>query len=732
MLAAALIVPPQLAAQAPTSDLVLAGPIARWDEALPLGDGLIGGLVWGGGDTLNISLDRGDLWDLRLPETLQRPDWTFATVRALVAAGDQRRRVELFDDPYDRIPYPTKLPAGRLVVTLDSTYVADRFVLGLGTAEATVSFGARRVTGFFSAVEHVALFRLPSPTAGVAIERPKALDELGYPAADSGRREGFVWLEQRAALGLVYAIVAGTRADRRGLLLAVTVTSTADGPDPVAAGRARTAAALARGYEAMRSPHRVWWRRFWATSDVRVPDSTIQARYDLAKYFYGAASRRGAPPMPLQGVWTADGGTLPPWKGDFHNDLNTEMTYLACEAAGLDDACGSWLDFNWRLLPAYRDFARRFFGVPGAVVPGVMTLDGQAMGGWGQYSLSPTMGAWVAQSFYLHWRYTRDRAFLEQRAWPFTSEIGEALFALLRPDSAGMLKLPLSTSPEINDNSPSAWLTPNSNFDLALLKWLAGALVEMAAARGDGAAAAKWTGVLAHLDPYDRDSTGALTFARGLPYNVSHRHFSHAMAFHPLALLDPEGADSATVRATLDGIAAHGTAWWTGYSFAWYAAMLARAGRAEEALRQLEIFCRAFVLRNGFHANGDQTRSGYSRFDYRPVTLEGNLLAMHAVQEMLLQSWGGTVRIFPAVSARWPDVAFRGLRAEGGFTVSAERRAGCTVSVRVVASSGGLLRLRDPFGGAEVRWSRADVLRAGDNLTVRLHPGEVLRASRRC
>ena len=728
----ALAVPERTVGQAPASNLRLAAPIASWDEALPLGNGLLGGLVWGGGDTLNISLDRGDLWDLRLPETLQRPDWTFATVRALVAAGDHRRRVELFDDPYDKIPYPTKLPAGRLVVTFDSSYVAERFLLSLATAEATVSYRARRATGFFSATEPVAIFRLPSRTARVALVRPKSLDALAYPPADSGRRDGIAWLEQRAALGLRYAIVAGTRADRGGLLLAVTVTSTADGPDPVALGRARVAAALTRSYERMREPHRAWWRRFWATSDVRAPDSSIQAQYDVAKYFYGAASRRGAPPMPLQGVWTADGGTLPPWKGDFHNDLNTQMTYLACEAAGLEEACASWLDFNWRLLSAYREFARRFFGVPGAAVPGVMTLDAQAMGGWGQYSLSPTMGAWVAQSFYLHWRYTRDSAFLEQRAWPFTSEIGEGLLALLRPDSAGMLKLPLSTSPEINDNGPSSWLAPNSNFDLALLRWLAGALAEMATARGDAGAAQRWSGVLAHLEAFDRDSAGALTFARGLPYAVSHRHFSHAMAIHPLALLDVEGADSATVRATLDGIAVQGTAWWVGYSFAWNAAMLARAGRADEALRQLEIFCRAFLLRNGFHANGDQTRSGYSRFDYRPVTLEGNLLAMHAVQEMLLQSWGGTVRIFPAVSARWPDVAFRDLRAEGGFTVSAQRRGGCTVAVRVVAPRGGALRLRDPFGGSDVRWNRSDVARSGRDLTVRLRPGEVLEASRRC
>ena len=724
------------AVQAAPSDLRLAAPIDRWDEAMPLGNGLLGGLVWGAGDTLNVSLDRGDLWDLRAPDVLRSDAWTFATVRRLVAEGNHQRRVELFDDPYDKVPYPTKLPGGRLVVVLDSGMVAREFTLRLATAEARVSYGDREAIGFFSAVEPVALFRLPSPSARVALVRPTALDALEYPAADTGRDDGTVWLEQRAALDLRYAIVAGTRPDGNGLLLAVTIASTTDGDDPLAIARARVASALQRGYAALQEPHRDWWRRFWEVSEVQVPDSVIQAQYDLAKYFYGAASRRGAPPIPLQGVWTADGGTLPPWKGDFHNDLNTQTTYLACDAAGLDEACESWLDFNWELLPAYRAFAREFFGVGGAAVPGVMALDGQPLGGWGQYSLSPTMGAWVAHAFYRHWRHTADQAFLVERAYPFLSEIGEATLALLEPDSTGMLRLPLSTSPEIFDNSPAAWLPPNSNFDLALLRWLFAALVETAEAAGDPEGVRRWGEALARLDPLDEDpATGALTFARGFPYAESHRHFSHALAFHPLALLDPEGADSATVRATLDGLAEFGSDWWVGYSFSWYSAMLARAGRAEEALRQLEIFVRAFLLRNGFHANGDQSGGGYSRFTYRPFTLEGNFLAMHAVQEMVLQSWGGTVRVFPAVSQRWEDASFRDLRAEGGFLVSATRRTGCTTQVEITAGRDGQLRLRDPFAGREARWSRGDIEPSGrgsGDVLVTLRSGETLSGSAGC
>ncbi len=101
----------------------------------------------------------------------------------------------------------------------------------------------------------------------------------------------------------------------------------------------------------------------------------------------------------------------------------------------------------------------------------------------------------------------------------------------------------------------------------------------------------------------------------------------------------------------------------------------AREGNAAAAIKNLDIFVKAFVLRNGFHANGDQTKSGYSDFTYRPFTLEGNFLASQAVQEMLLQSWSptpgkintGIIRIFPATPKKWANASFSNLRAESGL-----------------------------------------------------------------
>ncbi len=685
--------------------LTLAAPIDTWDEAIPLGNGLLGALLWGHDNVIRLSLDRGDLWDLRRPEIFSQPDWNYQTMQRLKADGNQDDMNRLFDTPYESIPYPTKLPAGRVEVTLPPEFEAQEFSLDLGWAASRASFSnGSALTAFVAAESPVVLMSIPGTDFTLSIAAPAAVSTLGYAAATQIDEDGFTGYFQEGVLGLRYGVLA--RVDTRDVrsVVAMTVFASKDGSDPLPAARLLLRQALDTGYDSLYDAHTSWWKAFWSISSVTIPDERLQRHYDLARYFYGAASRPGAPPMPLQGVWTADDGRLPPWKGDYHNDLNTQMSYLAYQTAGLLDAGESFLRFMSGLLPQFRTFARTFYGVDGAVVPGVMTLTGEAMGGWGQYSLSPTNGAWVSQLFARHWRYSRDAQFLTEVAYPFCHAVATALAQLLRPGADGLLRLPLSTSPEIFDNSMRAWLPPMSSYDLALVRSAFADMAELETARGQPAEARTWTDLLAKL-PQDivDPATHSLMVAEGLPLDRSHRHFSHAMAIHPLGQYDVRRADDARViNGTIDTIARTGTAQWVGYSFSWFASMLASAGRADEALHYLTHYERSFTLRNGFHVNGEQTREGLSNYHYRPFTLEGNFLAMDAIHNMLLQSQGGLIRLFPAVSSAWQDVSFSNLRAEGGFKVSAERRGGRIVAYRVVATVDGPMRMLDPVDGREI------------------------------
>ena len=778
---------PGRALSQPLTKLSLSPPIDRWDDGLPLGNGGGGVLVWGGGNVLRLSLDRADLWDTREPEIFASPDWNYAAMVRLKNEKNHSEHQRLFDVPYDTIPYPTKLPVARLEIILPEEQTLDMFVLNL--ADGTARVGVQQTPKLWStlgitmhdAAATTVITGLPEG-ATLRLVTPAGVSKLGYPSAKEGRAESMraeegrdpqpvseVWFLQPmrpetpdtpdtritpdapklAAAGPAFVVAAAMRVSEppyRGQpfirTAAVTIVRSTDEAKDlpadlqrdtdharlISAARARAIVA-ANVYRSGDQGERS--RRHMAAFDgssVMLPDPRLQAQYDLAKHLLIAGSRPGFPPLALQGVWTADEGGLPPWKGDYHNDLNTQMTYVSCDAAGLFDQSLAWLDFNVALTPAYERFAREFYGVPGLIVPGVMTIEGRPMGGWGQHSLSPTHSAWVAHQFYTHWRYTRDRARLEREWYPFVAGVARGLAGLVKRDERGVYMLPLSTSPEINDNSYEAWLTPNSTYDDAMLRAAFGMAMEMAVELRLTDEVVAWRGHLEKCAPLP--TTGPLPIAAGLPYASSHRHFSHAIGIYPLGLIHTDHRRD-VVDATLDELHARGTEWWTGYSFAWMSAMAARASQGERALEYLEKYL-AFTGRNGFHLNGDQSPrapgdKGLSNFTYRPFTLEGNMIAMQGVHEMLLQSWGevgsdrpsptNLVRVFPAVSSRWHDVSFKDLRAEGRLSVSARRAAGQTVEVRVHATEATTLRLLDPFD-AEARptWSQPprEIRKGGD------------------
>jgi alpha-L-fucosidase 2 len=738
-------------------NLVLQAPITTWDEAIPLGNGLMGGLLWGGQQTLRLSLDRGDLWDER---PAGEKEWwktrTFAKAAELIAKKEFATVNDWWDSPYNGVT-PTKLPAGRLELQVDPTQSIERFELNLANAEGRAQLTEGRcITALFSAVQPIALVRIPGPPPKAIALIPSgakaeggdtgpssggAVSKLGYPPAAHGRADNVQWYVQDAADGFQYCVCVASQRERDATTLAIAVTSTNDGPEPLNLARKRCNEALSLSYAEQLKSHAAWWSQFWNQSSVTLPSSeqAIARQYHLVQYFYGAASRRGAPPMPLQGVWTADNGGLPPWKGDYHNDLNTQMTYIAYQAAGHFEEGLSYLDYLWDRRDVFAAFARDFYGTEGLACPGVMSLAGQPLGGWGMYSMSPTMSAWSAHLFYLHWRYTHDSAFLRERAYPWCSGVGQCMLGLLKPDSSGRLVLPLSSSPEIYDNSAQAWLTPNSNYDLMCLKMLFVSLQEMADSLGEHESALKWAAAAVALGDYHTDDQGTLLAAPDVPLPASHRHLSNLIGLHPFNLITCEGGeqDAQRIRASLDQWDALGTLNWCGYSFSWMSCLQARVGNPDAAVKNLDIFCEAFVLRNGFHANGDQTGKGYSNFRYRPFTLEGNFLAAQAVQEMLLQSWSPTpgrldteiIRVFPAAPTRWQDVEFRDLRAEGGHVVSARRALGRTTWVKIVPGHSGVVRLRKPSGADVPQWNVVDVKVVGDNFEIPVRQGQPIEAT---
>ena len=163
------------------------------------------------------------------------------------------------------------------------------------------------------------------------------------------------------------------------------------------------------------------------------------------------------------------------------------------------------------------------------------------MGGWIQYSLSPTVGAWASQHFYWQWKYSMDDVFLKTRAYPYIHDVATYMENITTLKD-GVRKLPLSSSPEYNDNNIKAWFLGWTNYDLALAKFLFKAAAEVSRVNGKAAESKHWLVVLNELPAYDANETG-LTIAPGTNLNESHRHLAQAMAIYPLDLLDVNKAE---------------------------------------------------------------------------------------------------------------------------------------------------------------------------------------------
>ena len=738
----------------PQCNLRVAAPVADWYEALPLGNGQLGVLIWGNDNQLVVKLQRLDVWDERCNPVFRTPEFSWKALKSSIE--EHRGWLSRFRDSTREEP-PLPVMIGKLLLTLPEDVRAKAFVLDLARAEAAVDFqDGRKATAIASAAEPVILVTLPCKPEKLKLWAPgkdqRWMHQFHYPEPVVGEDETARWYEQtipatdstyvtygydgaRAIPSWKLAVYVQSQTVGDNTLIAMTVTtSQKDGPDPLAVARARTGRALAMGYARSLAAHQSCWARFWATSSVNIPDATVLQHYYLTRYYLGASSSPGCPAMAqLYSLWPAP-VMLPGWKNNLHNDLETQVQYQSYQTAGNFAEGRIFLDYLWERLPTFRGYARAFYGTGGAAVPGTMSLGGNPTFYSPQWSFSPTYAGWFGWLFYQHWRYTRDEEFLKTRAYPWCAEIAKHWSGLLKPDENGMLKLPLSTTAETH-----SFMTPNSNQDIDLMRIHLLGLAEMADALGKNAEAARWRDVADKLGPLYVDKDNVLMWNKDHRVTGSHRHFSQVMGIWPFNLMTIEGSDRdrQIIRATMTQFARMGYGGWFGFSWPWMSSICSRVGDAESAYRDLDVFVRAYTYRNGFDTNMDMCGTVLPKQKGHYFTIEANILANQAVHDMLIQSWApsigkgeaGIVRLFPATPWNWHAASFEDLRAEGGFRVSARRANNATVWFKITADAGGLLRLRDNFGGRWPQWVDAAMPKVGQNFEKQMRKGETVEAT---
>jgi len=692
----------------------------EWLHGIPLANGHIGAMIWGDGGPLKVTLDKYDCWELRE----QQPDpefFNYATLRRLVERGDHETITAKFRRDNDRpeLPYPTRLPLPRLEIDFGQAAIQFKARLSLfnGQAAGSLQFEAAQVNwvAFVHAQQNLLVINvegsmLPKVWATMT-HLTEAADEgqtpawetlaqWGYTAPEMGQEEGINWLRMGFPGGGEYVVAHLAQPTSAGTTIFVSIFTHNDAVEPLEEAIRTVHYASTSGPAKLAETHRSWWADYWPASYLTIPDAHLENLYYAEMYKLGCNSRPDGLPITLQGLWTCD-GTMPPWSGDYHLDMNVEESYWPIYTANRLEAGECLYETFFNCLPTFEHRCKEFFGFEGAWSGCAIGPGGQRIYGYPATEFWPGNGAWLAHHFWLHWLYSRDEDFLRERAYPFMAAFMRTYTNLLEEGPDGKLHIPLSNSPEYGEGSFEAWVS-DPTCDLALIRWLAQVLLEVNDILGLGdPEAEQWQRVLDRLVDYPQSEAEGLLVAANTPLAHSHRHHAHLMGVYPLGVLSIHNERSRVlIGTTLQHLRRMGTGEWTGWAFPWASLIAARADLPNMAWQMLDLYGRAFIAPNTLHINGDPRIFGISLFDYSPMTLEAGFAAAAAVMELLLQSYGGVIRVFPAVPDHWHDACFADLRAEGAFLVGSLLREGEVAFIQVTSLAGVYCRIANPWGVA--------------------------------
>ncbi|WP_372665619.1 glycosyl hydrolase family 95 catalytic domain-containing protein [Amycolatopsis kentuckyensis] len=453
-------------------------------------------------------------------------------------------------------------------------------------------------------------------------------------------------------------------------------------PAKTSVARALSTVRRAEPFAALTQDHRRWWHDYYRRSFVSIPDTRLQAFYWIQLYKVASAARREAPVMATSGPWLEN----TPWPATWWN-LNVQLEYWLIHGSNhLElDAVSYALDkYRSNLTSQVAEpYQADSAGIPRTTDMTLLNGVSNATSGFpvgipGQDTPTPEVGnlTWALHNVWLSYRHTMDHSLLRNTLIPLLRKAINYYLHFLAPGPDGRLHLPPTFSPEYGVNAPDC------NYDLSLIRWGCQTLLQNAP--GDPLAP-RWRNVLATLVDYPADSNGYMIGA-GVPFAKSHRHYSHLLQIYPLYDVTWEQPEHRQIIETSlnHWVGFEGAL--QGYTFTGAASISAQMLRGEQAAFYLGELQRRYIQPNTMYKE-----SG-------PV-IETPLSAAKSVQDMLVQSWGGVVRLFPAVPAAWGDIALRDFRTEGAFLLSASRAAGKTRWLKVHSEAGAPCVLRPGIEG---------------------------------
>ena len=423
---------------------------------------------------------------------------------------------------------------------------------------------------------------------------------------------------------------------------------------------------IKNGYKKLQSTHRQWWHNYYPSSFLTLPDGVKENFYWIQMYKLASATRGDRALIDCTGPWL----TVTPWPNAWWN-LNVQLTYWPLNASNRIELAGSLENALYGNIDQLRKNVNKLyqhdsFGIGRAsnleCVTGTIGIPGV------HKNAEIGLLTWACHNLWLIYRHKMDDKLLHDKLFPLLKGAVNYYLHFLQKGTDGKLHLPMTYSPEYGS-------AEDCNFDLALLRWGCQTLLQSAKRLNiNDPLIPEWKKVLHNLTPYPTDENG-LMIGKNTPYAFSHRHYSHLLSIYPLYLINKDEPENiGLIKKSLDFWQSKTSAL-QGYSQTGASSICAAIGEGNEALTHLDKLFDQFLSVNTLYKEAG------------PV-IETPLSGAQSIHDMLLQSWGGKIRIFPAVPNTWRDIAYDKFLAEGAFEVSASRKDGKTEFLQIKSLAG--------------------------------------------